>query len=299
MAKKKKFECPHCPHKSTRKYNMGVHISRWHNGNGLPMPMEQNDSMAYQEANTKLKAHSRHVNRWLDYSGENPRSFPAFDPWRFPWPFPGVNANPKAKDWLDDYIRWVQVTLPLKQVFGNLRPPRREQPITPVPQWDNFDGIIVYRIKACKMCLTVRLTPFFQGQGDVTYETDHRCSQNRITEILHFETDQRKNLSNNIKYIPESLLRICKEWAKDRIYLKAFPTTVDRISATRIDIAKIDKENWLMRTINNPQASVNDAELLEFLQMAKDKTYTYVCIYDSSGTSRDSLYLIAVIRKPI
>lgn len=74
---------------------------------------------------------------------------------------------------------------------------------------------------------------------------------------------------------------------------------MDHISATIVDVAEIDKENWLMRTINNSQSSVNDAELLEFLKMAKDKTGTFVYIYDSSGQSQDSSYLVAVIRKPV
>jgi hypothetical protein len=302
MAKKKKFQCPHCPHKSARKSNMAVHISRRHNGKGLPTPMENDSPTAYRGAITKLKARSRHVNRWLDYSRENPKSFPPYDSWGYSLSFAGEEMDSEPTNWLDKSIRLVQLILSLQQVGGNFRRPVHEQPIPPIPQipqLDTFEGVLGYIAKTCGRCLTISSIPFLRGQGGVISEVEHLCSQDRLIEVSLYGTDVRNNLSSNIETIvSESLRRTCKEWSKDGIYLKAFSATANHISATRIDIANIDKENWLMRTINKSQTSVNDAELLEFLQMAKDKTCALVCIYDSSGTSQDSLYLISVIRKP-
>jgi hypothetical protein len=300
MAKKKKFQCPRCPHQSARKSNMSVHISRRHNGIGLPMPIKDDSPTAYHRANTKLNSQFKRVNSWPYCSEEEAWSFPKYNLWEYPWTYTGDNTNPEVSDWLDRHFRPFQQILSLKQVIGNFRPPRYEQPIPKIPQWDNFDGVLGYLGKACNKCLTVTSIPLYQGQGEITSKIEHLCDTSRLIEVSLFETDVRNNVSSNIeKCIPHSLLSRCKEWLKDEIYLKAFSTTADHISATIVDIAEIDKENWLMRTINNSQTSVNDAELLEFLKMAKDKTGTFAYICDSSGQSQDSSYLIAVIRKPV
>jgi hypothetical protein len=230
---------------------------------------------------------------------ENPGSFPMYNPWKNPESFPGDNTNLEEIDWFDKYLRLTQATFLVKQLMGNSRPPRHEQLITPDPLCNNFDGIIAYRAKTCKICLTIRLIPIVEGQGEVRSNVKHICEPNRISEILRYETDQRNNVASNIeKFVPGSLLRACKEWIKHGVYLRAFPTKGEHSHDIRIDIAHLDKENWLIRTINKSQTSVNDDELLEFLQLAQDQTYTFICLNNSSDAMYNSCYLIAVVRNP-
>ncbi|HEY7107963.1 MAG TPA: hypothetical protein VH415_00900 [Nitrososphaeraceae archaeon] len=299
MSKKKKFQCPHCEHKSARRHNMGVHITRWHDGKGLPIHMEYHNSEDYQGSTLEYTAHLKRVKAGHNYFGEKSGSFPMYNPWKNPESFPGDNTNLEEIDWFDKYLRLTQATFLVKQLMGNSRPPRHEQLITPDPLCNNFDGIIAYRAKTCKICLTIRLIPIVEGQGEVRSNVKHICEPNRISEILRYETDQRNNVASNIeKFVPGSLLRACKEWIKHGVYLRAFPTKGEHSHDIRIDIAHLDKENWLIRTINKSQTSVNDDELLEFLQLAQDQTYTFICLNNSSDAMYNSCYLIAVVRNP-
>jgi hypothetical protein len=43
---RKKWVCPSCPHRSSRKYNMKVHIQRWHKAAGQPELLYMNHQAA-------------------------------------------------------------------------------------------------------------------------------------------------------------------------------------------------------------------------------------------------------------
>jgi hypothetical protein len=66
---RKKFACPFCPHRSSREWNMQVHIKRWHDGIGHPIETTSSSASSIADKQFAPSVNSTEIwkNIILDY----------------------------------------------------------------------------------------------------------------------------------------------------------------------------------------------------------------------------------------
>lgn len=260
--RKMKWKCPNCPHTSARKWNMEVHIKRKHVGHGLPRSIDHDGSAMQQQVYTDFKHYSRLDNIFVNE-----------DVSEILWPFSRDDKGPQRNDWLDDLEKYTRSMLDLMSLSSNSRSAlyNRTQPTQPpiFPRYfhhsvrtmfhndignntflseiglqkENFDAIIGFSAKVCKLCLTITIVPTIRQNGKDPIKSQHSCSPDRLNEIQLLTADQMNKLAADAEQnIPESLLRRCKEWTIDGAYLQVYPMDQVCVSDTKIDIDNLTKK---------------------------------------------------------
>jgi hypothetical protein len=308
--RKMKWKCPNCPQTSATRWNMEVHIKRKHVGHGLPRSIDHDGSPLQQQLYTDFKHYSRSDNIFVNE-----------DVSEILWPFSRDDKGPQRKDWLDDlakYMRSMQDLISLSSyslsaLYNRTQP--TQPPIFPRYfhhdignntflseiglQKENFDAIIGFSAKVCKLCLTITIDPTILQNGKDLIKSQHSCSPDRLNKIQLLTADQMNKLAADAEQnIPESLLRRCKEWTIDGAYLQVYPTDQVYVSSTMIDIDKLNKESWIVRAINETTILLKDFELSEFLVKARNQTAASICLY-SSKAKEICYYLFVIKRKPL
>ncbi len=295
----KKWNCPICEISSNRHWNMQRHISRLHGGMGEPV---RHETTQYY---TDMNPHNFCFP--FDYSHHVPSSSLRKE-----------RTDKKFSDVLEDQIlQPLRKILEYKNLISQLSTiqPKRQRiaPVggvyTNIPsttfdsdesnnnlsehfRFEDDDGLekVGYRGHVCKKCSIISIdTIFHQNDGESgQLETKHTCNSKILSDI------QRHPGKDNIitkqhEKLHELMKKKVNSWTNNSAYLVAVEMPPNAVVNNSFEITPTDDSHWATRAIKDKQTILNDEELSDFLDKARDSTYaSFKVISPSSQQQQES-----------
>jgi hypothetical protein len=192
------------------------------------------------------------------------------------------------------------------------------------------EEIAGFKTKICEKCMEIVIeTQYVNERGtslEVVSTNDHTCSltEGRSETTLQDAVRRILNASVNLEQLPWELMQEVKRWTgqngQSSAYLVAFKLPIDKVNVdTIIDINVLpsgdkmfkgssnslnnsipygDQDNnnykgthkWALQAIENGQIILDDNDLLDFLKVAKNKTYGYFRVHTNANKLEDRAY---------
>jgi hypothetical protein len=363
---RKKFCCPSCPHRSSRKDNMKLHIRRWHKEGE---PINTDDPTV-----SLLKGKKNQYSRASDSNSVSSK----------PSHLPFHNSFSKSLESFFEFVNNIhsqiaearEIRRKLEEIkmffngdpsyfmqsstnnnFGNIAPansgesfvpsislpPFFANPLyassTPVHPSINSQGtkreeIAGFKAKICEKCMEIVIdTQYVDECGiglKVVNRNGHTCSLSEgrsETMTLQNAAMRAIKASVNLEQLPWELMKAVKRWTgqdgQSNAYLGAFKLPIDKLPIDKVDtiidinvlpsgdkmlkgsgnildnsIPYGDQDNnnekgahkWALQAIENGQIILNDNDLLDFLKIAKNKSYGYFRVHANANNLKDRTY---------
>jgi hypothetical protein len=279
---RKRWLCPSCPHRSSRKGNMQIHIQRWHGGIKLPQYIgEQTEtvlknhrppsSLVSNAVSSKsspspiLKSskspesvfefiintmHSQVIEaREMRRKIEDVKSFFDGD---LSW-FPQLSTNKSAGNFsLTNFGKPIVPHIPLPPFFvdtvspsSTLAPPINSQETIK-------EEVAGFTAKICDSCTEIVIEIHYgvheSGKDPILItKNSHICYHPTKPSTLKSVAVRLVNISAKLTEIPSELKKAVKGWTGQDVYLVAFKLPIDKVKANIIDIYM----SSMVRTDNN------------------------------------------------
>ena len=304
---KRVWRCPRCKQISTRFGNLKRHIVRKHNeidkpilqyviGNSIITPEESpNTPQVFRDEYTAswhakqffLRANRTHIqndDNWLEM-------------WTDRYTQPVLKFK-ELRDRMNARIQspnsfapshFSQFTQSFHAVSSNptYNPVQRDSGLDIKPK--NFDGVSGFKVALCAYCLTVLSMPI--GPRDFTLEGIHTCDSMAVDAIMRLKPIVYAiDFYRKYQSLPGLLFQKCKDWANNttgQLYLTVKSTRLlnDGESKNHEIQENYDSLPLISKVLSESKIKITDAELLEFLRLAKVQTSTTLTIRsNNSGT---------------
>lgn len=359
---RKKWCCPSCPHRSSRKGNMKLHIQRWHkegeplymddptvsllkgkknqhstasvsnrvSSSPFPFPFHQSFSKSLESFSEFVNNTHRQVVEAMEirrkvkeikmFSNSNPSYFMQLP-----------NNNSFGNITSANSVKSFVPPISLPQFYANpLYPSSTFIPPSINSQETKREEIAGFKTKICEKCMEIVIeTQYAVEYGtslEVVSRNGHTCSLTEGCSETTLQDAVRRilNASVNFEQLPWELMKAVKGWTgqngQSSAYLVAFKLPIDKVKVdTVIDINVLssgdkmlkgssnslnnsipyggqDNNNdggthkWALQAIENGQIILNDNDLLDFLKIAKNRTYGYFRVHTDANKLEDRAY---------
>ena len=228
--KEKNYSCPFCPQTSSRKWNLGVHLKRKHQGLGEAIRITSS-----QRTNSRFSRRGIDENSKWNQASDIPHG--SYRPSFFTSGLrTGDNNNPldiaiESLQKMSEFVRLVDELTPRPRwpdsyswsfPVGNILPFQSNQGVLDqlgsmefTPKTDPIrDMVVGYESYICHQCLVNAPLSFYcvSGAGNVV-RSHHRCSQKRISEIERLSKQDKDSVRFQLYIsIPETMHKAIKEW---------------------------------------------------------------------------------------
>ena len=183
--------CSFCTQKSSRRFNIEVHIKRRHRGMGLAVnnPYEAINARNFGYPNYNLKS-SYSPSNMIFNNGESIRG--------------QTNRDDREGDYTDHIINFLSKQVKIKDFISQLMPPEAysQQFYYPstlgqfVQRSVKSFQLISLRESICDKCLTIDTIPIFLYEdGTVKEIHNHSCSEDRVLRVLDLKQRDKHYLS--------------------------------------------------------------------------------------------------------
>lgn len=365
---RKKWICPSCHHRSSRKDNMKLHIKRWHKegepicADDLTVSLLKGKKNQNSRASVSNGVSSKPFPLPFSKSfSEKPESFFEFvnqihrqvvearEIFRKVEEIKMVfNGNPSYFMQLSTNNNFENITPANfgKSVVPSISlPPFYANPLYPSstlvsPSINSQDSkgeeIAGFKAKICEKCMEIVIeTQYVDERGislEVVSKNGHACSLSEgRSETITLQNAVRRvlNASVNLEQLPWELMKAVKRWTgqdgQNSAYLVAFKLPIDKLPIDKVKVDTIidinalpsgdkmlkgscnslnnstpygDQDNndekgipkWALQAIENGQIILNDNDLLDFLKIAKNKTYGYFRVHTNANNLEDRAY---------
>lgn len=158
-----------------------------------------------------------------------------------------------------------------------------------------MDRTIAYRGFVCKHCLRICIMPVWGfRETEKILEPTHDCGE------LSSSVTYSKNAFTDINIVNQKLLEdlksVVNKWTNNKPCLVANLRS-KRKDLTDLTMTRQDTWNWAIRTVNEGQTILSDAELLDFLKLSGYRTYSHFG-FNYQKDAQENSYLMHIRRSP-
>jgi hypothetical protein len=334
---RKKWGCPSCPHRSSRKYNMKVHIERWHKTVGQqPELLYMKHQAAYQfednkdifsnvspalgSNNVSNNSVSSSFNKFLSEKPEDPFEFVNemyLKVMKFKEMQRKVEEMQRAISENSSHstafnTNYVVLANSKKPSMSSFSLPTfranvsSSSPATINPQEIKKEEIAGFKAKVCETCMEIVIEMQYSvdisGKSPEVVTESHRCIVSTVPSkpiTLERRTRQSAKILAKLIKLPWILKNAVKRWTdkdgQNNAYLVGFKLPHEKVKSNNIiDIYTLSVKNKMSKTLNNSnlyanetkndkrihawalevikkgQVLLNDDNLLDFLNTAKN-----------------------------
>ena len=173
------YSCPHCDQKSTRRWNLGVHIKRRHGGAGRPIPNIPNMPLQSPASNWLGDFKPRYSNNFISSSKDD------------------------QLDLQRNIIEFSRIVSPSSLPFS-LPPGLYGAPMN--LGFSDARNILGYKGHVCNKCLSWRIEEIRDDEKRILSKSNHTCDPQRlheaqsVTDTLGTIYKQRRELISHLPF---------------------------------------------------------------------------------------------------
>jgi hypothetical protein len=252
--KKKKYHCPFCPHTSSRKGNMKVHIDRWHRENKEPLYVsDQTEALLkskkdqHSPASGKTESMFDFINKLHGQVSEAKEAQRKMEEIK---DFFGGNLSYVPRLYTNKILGNIAITnfgkplmayTSIPPLYANTSPPSFTFTSAMDSQGTRREEVVGFTAKVCEGCTKIVIETHYavdeDGKDPATIRrSNHFCFCPLKPSTLQSKALYILDLSARLTELPSELKKAVKRWIGQDGYLVAFRLALEKANANIVDI---------------------------------------------------------------